>query len=76
MAIIHAAYAPQAVDRTLVIEMTDERITGIGRQCDDTARIDNLYRLPNQAWLRIVRMNLKILAHKKSKNGDSLRLAP
>jgi hypothetical protein len=71
MAIIHAAYTPQAVNRALVIKTTNQRVTGIGRQRDDTARIDDLYRLPNQAWLRVVRMNLKILAHKKSKTATA-----
>jgi hypothetical protein len=51
--------------------MTYQRVTGIGRQRDDAARIDDLYRLSNQAWLRIVRMNLKILAHKKSKTATA-----
>jgi hypothetical protein len=71
VAIIHAAYAPQAIDRALIVKVTDQRVTGIGRQRDDTARIDDLYRLPNQAWLRIVRMNLKLLAHKKSKTATA-----
>jgi hypothetical protein len=71
MAIIHATQAPQPIDRSLVIEMTNQRVTGIGRQGNDTARIDDLYRLPYQTRLRIVRMNLKILAHKKSKTATA-----
>jgi hypothetical protein len=71
MFIIHAANAPQTIDRALVIEVTNQRIARIGRQGDNAARVNDLHSLPDQAQLRILRMNLKILAHKKSKTASA-----
>lgn len=59
----------QTVDRGLVIEMTYQCITGIGRQCDDAAAMNHLRCLLDQAQLGIFGMDLKKLAHEKTNGG-------
>src|SRR3569623_3789774 len=67
MLVVDAANAAQALDRILVVQPASQRITGIGRQRDDAAAIDNLNRLLDQSELRIIRMNLKELAHREKR---------
>jgi len=60
---IQPANPAQAFDRVLVVEMTGKRVTGIGRQRDYAAVVDDLHRLFDEARLRIVWMKPKVLGH-------------
>lgn len=65
--VVDSANAPQPLHCRLVVEMANECVTGICRQRDDTAAMDDLSGLLDEAQLGIVRMDLEKLAHEKER---------
>src|SRR5690606_35876721 len=63
MTCVDAADGADALHRALVTDVAAERITGVGRIHDNAAAADDFRRAPDQAWLRIVRMDGKKLRH-------------
>ena len=64
MLVVDAANAAQALHRLLVVQLADQGIAGIGRQCDQAALAHNLRGLLDQAQLRIIGMYLEKLTHR------------
>ena len=62
MFIIHTSDAANALHRRFVTEMTTNRIARISWVDDNATIADNLYRLAQQAFLWVIRMNFKVLA--------------
>src|SRR4051794_26910520 len=54
MFLVDAADAAQTLDSSLIIEMTDQCVTGVCGQGDDAAAIDDLRSLLDQSSLWIV----------------------
>lgn len=61
--IIHAPDFTDTLQRSLVTDMTTERVTRICRVDNDTATMDDIHRLFDQALLRVKRMYFEVLAH-------------
>ena len=58
-----ASNTPNTLHGGLIANMTTQGVTGIGRVNNYAALTNNIHRLMNQALLRIVRVNMKILGH-------------
>ena len=64
MGLINLTNPPQALGRRLVADMAAERIAGVGRVDDHATGAHDICCLPDQARLRMGRVNGKKLCHK------------
>src|SRR4029079_7273949 len=63
VALVHVADAPHAVHRRLVAGVATERVAGVRRIRDHAAAADDVHGMLDEPWLRVLRMNRKVLRH-------------
>ncbi len=63
MPLVDAANRADAIDRSAVVQMTREGIARVGGNRADATVIENLRGLPQQAHLRVDRVDRKKLGH-------------
>ena len=63
MAVRQLANAANAFHRPFIFNFAAQRVAGIGRVDNHAAFADDLHGLVNQAWLRVIRMDIEKLTH-------------